>query len=74
MPGLQVRQLEDSSSDDDSDDDTKPTKLPTAMIWKEPIDDANVEKFTCQKVRKGRARCNKKRLANRRKRLQSTSV
>jgi hypothetical protein len=53
MPGLQVRQLEDSSSDDDSGDDTKPTKLPTTMVWKEPIDDANGEKFTCQKVRKG---------------------
>ena len=70
MPGLQPRQHEDTSSDDDSDNDRKLTRAPTTMLWKDPIDDANGEKFTCQKVRKGRARRNEKRLANRRKKAE----
>ena len=66
MLGLQPRQHEDTSGDDDR----KPTRAPTTMLWKDPIDDANGKKFTCQKVRKGRARRNEKRLANRRKKAE----
>jgi hypothetical protein len=67
MPGLQQRQHEDTSSDDDSVCDMKPTKTSTSMQWKVPIDDSDGEKFTCQRVRKQRAKCNEKCLLNRRK-------
>jgi hypothetical protein len=68
MPGLQTRHSEDTSSDDDSDYDKKPTKAPTTMQWKVPIDDSDGEKFTCRYVRKQRTKRNEKRLHNRRKR------
>jgi hypothetical protein len=60
MPGLQPRQHEDTSSDDDSDYDKKPTKTPTTMQWKVPIDDSDGEKFTCQRVREQQAKRNAK--------------
>jgi hypothetical protein len=65
MPALQQRQHEDTSSDDDSVCNMKPTKTPTSMQWKVPIDDSNGEKFTCQRVREQRAKGNAKRLLNR---------
>jgi hypothetical protein len=67
MPGLQQRQHEDTSSDDNSVFDMKPTKTSTSMQWKVPIDDSDGEKFTCQRVREQRAKCNAKRLLNCRK-------
>jgi hypothetical protein len=67
MPGLQPRQHEDTSCDDDSVCDMKPTKISMSMQWNVSIDDSDGEKFTCQRVRKQRAKRNAKRLLNRRK-------
>jgi hypothetical protein len=68
MPGLQPRELNDTSSDDKSIDEIKPTKASTTMQWKVPIDDSDGKKFTCQRVRAQRTKLNAKRLANRKKR------
>jgi hypothetical protein len=69
MPGLQTRHSEDTSSDDDSDYDKKPTKAPTTMQWKDPIDNSDGEKFTCRCVREQHTERNAKRLHNRQKGL-----
>jgi hypothetical protein len=68
IPDLQPCQHKDTSSDDDSGDDKKSIKTSTTMLkWKFPIDDSNGEKFTCHRVREQRAKCNAKRVNNRRK-------